>query len=155
MAGVGPAPKKDAIRRNKRPEFTQLQQDGEVRGTDLPEGVLGEDSEGKPIEWHPMTRRWWENWRTSPQATRMLSDPDWDYLLDTALIHHNMWKNGRWDFASEVRLRVAKFGATPDDRNRLRAEIITVPEVGDVRAEDIPNLSAARSRRKALLAEEE
>lgn len=155
MAGVGPAPKKDAIRRNKRPEFTQLQQDGEVRGTDLPEGVLGEDSEGKPIEWHPMTRRWWENWRTSPQASRMLSDPDWDYLLDTALIHHNMWRNGRWDFASEVRLRVAKFGATPDDRNRLRAEIITVPEVGDVRAEDIPKLSAARNRRKALLAEEE
>ncbi|HIY94956.1 MAG TPA: hypothetical protein H9821_04735 [Candidatus Rothia avicola] len=85
----------------------------------------------------------------------MLSDPDWDYLLDTALIHHNMWKNGRWDFASEVRLRVAKFGATPDDRNRLRAEIVTIPEVGDVRAEDIPNLSAARSRRNALLAEEE
>ncbi len=154
MAGVGPAPKKDAIRRNKRPEFTQLQQDGEVRGPELPEDVLL-NTKGEPTEWHPMTRRWWENWRRSPQASRMLSDPDWDYLLDTALIHHNMWKNGRWDFASEVRLRVAKFGATPDDRNRLRAEIVTIPEVGDVRAEDIPSLSAARSRRKAFLEEEE
>lgn len=154
MAGVGPAPKKDAIRRNKRPEFTQLQQDGEVRGPELPDDILL-NAKGEPVEWHPMTRRWWENWRRSPQASRMLSDPDWDYLLDTALIHHNMWKNGRWDFASEVRLRVAKFGATPDDRNRLRAEIVTIPEVGDVRAEDIPKLSAARNRRKALLAEEE
>lgn len=155
MAGVGPAADPNAIRRNKKPEFTQLQQDGEVRGYELPEGVLGKDLNGNPIDWHPVTRRWWENWRTSPQASRMLSEPDWDYLLDTALIHHNMWKNGRWEFASEVRLRVAKFGATPDDRNRLRAEIVTIPEAGDVRAEDIPNLSAVRSRRNALLAEEE
>lgn len=154
MAGVGPAPKKDAIRRNKKPEFTQLQEDGQVRGPELPDGVLL-NVNGEPTEWHPMTKRWWENWRRSPQATRMLSAPDWDYLLDTALIHHNMWKNGRWDFASEVRLRVAKFGATPDDRNRLRAEIVALPEVGDVRAEDIPNLSDVRSRRKALLEEEE
>lgn len=155
MAGVGPAPNPNAIRRNKKPEFTKLQQDGEVRGYELPEGVLGKDPKGNPIDWHPVTRRWWENWRASPQASRMLSEPDWDYLLDTALIHHNMWKNGRWEFASEVRLRVAKFGATPDDRNRLRAEIIAVPEVGEARPQDVISLSAHRTRRQSLLAEEE
>lgn len=155
MAGVGPAPNPNAIRRNKKPEFTPLQQDGEIRGYDLPEGVLGQDAKGNPIPWHPITRQWWENWRRSPQASRMLSEPDWDYLLDTALMHNAMWAKGRWEFASEVRLRVAKFGATPDDRNRLRAEIITLPEVGDAREQDIPSLSAARSRRKAMLAEEE
>lgn len=154
MAGAGPAPSPDAIRRNKRPEFTQLMEDGTLRGPELPDGVLGEDKEGKPIQWHKVTRQWWDNWRRSPQATRMLSAPDWDYLLDTALMHHNMWHNGRWDFASEVRLRVAKFGATPDDRNRLRAEIITVPEVGEVSDNDIVSMSAHKSRRSRLLQEE-
>lgn len=53
----------------------------------------------------------------------MLSEPDWDYLLDTVLLHHAMWTNGCWDFAEEVRQRVAAFGATPADRARLRFEI--------------------------------
>ncbi|QNV38733.1 phage terminase small subunit [Rothia terrae] len=149
MAGNGPAPQKDAIRRNKKPEFTQLIEDGSVHGPDLPEGVLPDGQ-----QWHPVTRQWWENWRSSPQATRMLSAPDWDYLLDTALIHHNMWMNGRWDFASEVRLRVAKFGATPDDRNRLRAEIVTVPEVSEGLDTDVIQMSPYKNRRGRLLSEE-
>lgn len=146
MAGVGPAPKRDAVRRNKRPEFSKLVAGDEPVGFELPDdvlpqlkidGVLQFDVDGLPIreEWHPATRRWWEAWRRSPQASRMLSEPDWHFLLETAFIHHNMWNNGRWDFASEVRLRAAKFGATPEDRMRLRSEI-EVPErypVGDVR----------------------
>lgn len=154
MAGMGPAPSVNAVRRNKRPEFTKLEFDGEIRGPELPEGVLGKDKKsGELIEWHPVTQQWWENWRTSPQATRMLSQPDWDYLLDTALIHHNMWMNGRWDFASEVRLRVAKFGATPDDRNRLRAEIIVAPAIKDVEDNDVVSMQFHRARRNEMLDE--
>jgi hypothetical protein len=96
--------------------------DGRRRGPALPVGVLGSDDDGRPVEWHPMTAKWWETWRRSPQA-KLFNGTDWDFLLDTALMHHMMWAKGRWDFASEVRLRAAKFGATPEDRARLKMEI--------------------------------
>ena len=78
----------------------------------------------------------------------MLSEPDWFFLLDTALIHHNMWMNGRWEFASEVRLRVAKFGATPEDRMRLRQEIevIEAAPVGSKKGNAVTSLDSRRKR---------
>jgi len=53
----------------------------------------------------------------------MMTEPDWEYLLTTARIHHEFWSSGRWELAAELRLREAKFGATPEDRSRLRVEI--------------------------------
>lgn len=53
----------------------------------------------------------------------MFTGTDWDFLLDTALMHHTMWSKQRWEFAAELRLRAAKFGATPEDRMRLRMEV--------------------------------
>jgi hypothetical protein len=70
-------------------------------------------------DWHPRTREWWEMWKRSPQADVMI-ESDWSFLLDTALMHDAMWSKGQWTLAAEVRLRVAKFGATPEDRARLR-----------------------------------
>jgi hypothetical protein len=37
-------------------------------------------------------------------------------------MHHAMWEKGQWTLAAEVRLRVAKFGSTPEDRMRLRIQ---------------------------------
>jgi len=122
MAGRGPARTGKAVRRNKQPATVTVKAPTKKYGWKLPEGVLF-DRDGDPVEWHPATKKWWNAWRSSPQATRMLTEPDWQFLLDTALMHHQMWQNGRWDFASEVRLRVAKFGATPEDRLRLHLEI--------------------------------
>jgi len=98
---------------------TVVAQDDELRGPDLPDGVLpdGED-------WHQRTLVWWTTWRRSPQA-QTFTATDWDFLIDTALMHHTMWSKGRWEFASELRLRAAKFGATPEDRARLRMQITT------------------------------
>lgn len=144
------SPHKDprAIRRNKEPDKTLVKSDNKMRGFALPEGVLF-DKHGEPEDWHPMTKKWWTAWRKSPQAANMMSEPDWHELLSTALIHHHMWKNGRWEFASEVRLRVAKFGATPEDRNRLRMEI-EVPEMAPVgnrnRGNEVTSLESRRSR---------
>ena len=95
-----------------------------VAGWPLPAGVLGEDDSGQPIQWHRATVAWWETWRSSPQASRMLTEPDWMFLLDTALIHHRLWSGQKAD-AAELRLRVAKFGATPEDRQRLRVDVET------------------------------
>lgn len=93
---------------------------GKLGGFDLPEGVL---PKGK--EWHPRTVAWWEEWRRSPQAAAMITGPDWQYLLDTALLHHQYWSNGRWEFANELRMREAKLGATPKDRADLKFEVDT------------------------------
>lgn len=141
MGSRGPAPKRDAARKNKGSEFTQLVAGDEPAGFELPDDVLpfltvkgevqfGVDGEPLREEWHPQTVRWWEHWRRSPQASRMLSEPDWDYLLDTALLHHQMWASGgkNSERAAEIRMRVKEFGVSPEARLRLRAEILVPDE---------------------------
>lgn len=54
----------------------------------------------------------------SAQA-ELMTATDWSFLLDTALIHARFW-SGDPSVAGELRLRVAKFGATLEDRARLR-----------------------------------
>lgn len=115
MAGRGPAPKDPEKRRRRNADpahATVVTEDGQLRGPELPEGY----------DWHPQTLRWWTTWRSSPQAQAMTAT-DWDFLTDTALMHHAMWSKSQWTLAAEVRLRVAKFGATPEDRARLRMHI--------------------------------
>lgn len=123
MAGRGFAPKETRSRardsRARNSELNRIEDDGEVRGPELPEGVLPDQE-----SWHLRTVQWWETWRRSAQA-QVFIDTDWDFLLDTALLHHVMWTKGRWEFASEVRLRAAKYGATPEDRMRLKLKIET------------------------------
>ncbi|MGH3587803.1 MAG: hypothetical protein ACRDQ0_15925, partial [Pseudonocardia sp.] len=113
IAGRGPAPKDTSTRRRRNavaPD-TVVASDDELRGPELPDGVLGVDKKtGEIIEWHSRTVAWWHTWRTSPQAQTFIGT-DWDFLIDTALMHHTAWTNGRWEFLSEVRLRAAKFGA--------------------------------------------
>lgn len=79
------------------------------------------------VEWHPRTVAWWEMWGRSPQAEHFM-ESDWDFLLDTALMHTAMWSKGQWTLAAEVRLRVAKYGATPEDRARLRMHFADADE---------------------------
>jgi hypothetical protein len=99
------------------PAPTIVASDDELRGPDLPIDVLPDRE-----QWHPRTRDWWRTWRRSAQA-QTFTATDWDFLIDTALMHHTMWSRGRWEFAGELRLRAAKFGATPEDRQRLRMQV--------------------------------
>ncbi|WP_222870161.1 hypothetical protein [Actinomadura decatromicini] len=125
--------------------MTELAVDGVVRGADLPEGVLPDGE-----SWHPRTVMWWETWRRSPQA-QTFTATDWDFLVDTALMHHVMWTKGRWEFASELRLRAAKFGATPEDRLRLRMEVLPTPaEPGPDAPVDGGSVTDISSRRARL-----
>lgn len=115
MAGRGPAPKENHQRerdtsRRVSPQMVGVEDD-EVRGPELPGG----------IEWPVVTLAWWGTWRRSPQAAKF-TDTDWDFLVDTALLHARFWK-GDEKVAGELRLRVAKFGATPEDRARLRMQV--------------------------------
>ncbi|MFD8315883.1 phage terminase small subunit [Kitasatospora purpeofusca] len=153
MAGRGPAPKEPARRRRRNADaapLVTLEPDDELRGPELPEGVLGED-DGEPVDWHPMTKLWWESWRTSAQAA-LFTATDWLFLIDTALMHHTMWAKGRWEFASEVRLRAAKFGATPEDRMRLKIQVETPGSSRPAVSTALAGVTDIASRRSRLTA---
>lgn len=126
MAGKGPAPK-DRSKRARRNDdgivpvvlpFTRAEQ------PDLP---------GGGVNWPTRTREWWAKWADAAQA-QIFTESDWEFLLETALLHARFW-SGELSHAGEIRLRVAKFGATPEDRQRLRMEF----------AEDKPTPTPSRS----------
>lgn len=135
MAGTGPAPKPNAVRRNKPAQRDLVKYDGVLRGFELPDAsegdllppvrrkVDGEWVQEPQTSWHRETVKWWERWRSSPQAMQMMTEVDWSYLLDTALMHNAMWRTGSFESAGEVRQRMSMFGATPQDRMRLRMEV--------------------------------
>jgi hypothetical protein len=72
---------------------------------------------------------------------------DWSFLLDTAVLHSLFWF-GKSELAGELRLRVAKFGATPEDRARLRITFADADERDEKRA--ARQGSVARERRGPL-----
>lgn len=145
MAGRGPAPKDPAKRRrrNADPVPTRtVAEDGQQRGPDLPDGP----------EWPSQTISWWETWRASPQAQEFTST-DWDFLLDTALLHAMFW-SGDTKVAAELRLRVAKFGATPEDRARLRLEVGQAEAAGQrpkAAKPTLPSVAKLDDRRRRLI----
>ena len=165
MAGNGPTPNERRSRARDTATRDIIKSDGKVGGFPLPDDVLplipekdrdpdyweGEDQRE---EWHPATVRWWQHWRESPQAVKMLTAPDWDYLLDTALLHHQMWVSGgkNSERAAEIRLRVATFGATVADRLRLRLEI-EVPEEYSVGNAANSNVTDIEERRRRIAGE--
>ena len=138
MAGRGPQPKDPGrrARANKDAVPTTTLRFVSGEQPDLPED----------IDWHPRTVAWWAMWRDSPQADHFMAT-DWDFLLDTALMHSAMWSKSQWTLAAEVRLRVAKYGATPEDRARLRMQFAEADEKDAKR----PDRAPARERRGTLV----
>lgn len=144
MAGRGPAPKGKRARDRDTPEVTTVKSTKKLHGPALPKGVLP-DGEA----WHPQTIALWKSLRESPLLAH---EPDlgWQFLIDTALMHHTMWTKGRWEFASEVRLRVAKFGATPEDRMRLKVKIETPADEPTKNPANDATVTDIKSRRARL-----
>lgn len=138
MAGRGPAPKSpdQRRRRNTTETLTVVNPDGNTHGPDLPESV----------DWPDQTLDWWETWRTCAQAATF-TDTDWSFLLDTAVLHMAFW-DGNHSVANELRLRAAKFGATPDDRARLKIAVGPSTKQEAPKRERTP---AARTRRERVL----
>lgn len=154
MAGRGPAPKDPSkrARRNKEPAPLKVLPAVVVEQPKLPTiYVDAVDENGNPCKrrfhWPKITRQWWRMWADSP-LSRDYTDTDWSFLLDTALIHARYWATGNTGLAAELRLRVAKFGATPEDRARLRITFATADaaEDGEPIAAAPAAVSGSRSR---------
>lgn len=150
MSGRGPAPKPaDKRHRRNASGTTSLVPDGILRGSPLPRSgySLRIDGEKLDFSWPDQTKAWWLNWRRSAMA-QTFSASDWDFLLETAVLHAAFWDGDR-SVAPELRLRVAKFGATPEDRLRLKLTIESDepaegPEISD--SPGVPQMSDYRRR---------
>ncbi|WP_030407527.1 phage terminase small subunit [Streptomyces albus] len=135
MAGRGPQPKNPnrRARTNKDPIDQTILRFEHAEPPELPALKMRVEGELVEVEWPDRTLAWWEMWKRSPQAEHF-SSTDWDFLLDTALIHARLW-SGEVSAAPELRLRVAKFGATPEDRARLRMQFAQADEADGKRPE--------------------
>jgi hypothetical protein len=152
MAGRGPAPKdpKKRARTNSDPVALRVITAEPIAQPDLPEFDVQVEVDGelasRRFVWPARTREWWQMWDASPLSTEFTST-DWSELLDTALLHARFW-NGDHKVAGELRLRVAKFGATPEDRARLRITFAAADDAEEKR----PQRASSRGRRGPLTA---
>ena len=140
MAGVGPPPK-DPDKRARR------------NASVIPMRVVNVETAAQPtlpagINWHEQTRRWWKVWADSPLAAEF-TENDWSELLDTAVLHSLFW-HGDAKIAGELRLRVAKFGATPEDRARLRIQFATADQAEARSGPSVTGAAASGSRRRLI-----
>lgn len=142
MAGRGPAPKDPSrrARRNAESAPQTMLRFQQAEPPELPTLQVMKDGELVEHKWPQRTLDWWEMWKASPQAEHF-SSTDWDFLLDTAVVHARLW-SGELSAAAELRLRVAKFGATPEDRARLRMQFAQADEADSKR----PAGSSSRKR---------
>lgn len=154
MAGRGPAPKPahKRARRNQDPtplKVVELCNVVDVQPA-LPDFYVTEVIDGEEtsrlFEWHERTRQWWDMWGESPLSEDFTA-ADWEFLLDTALLHTQFWR-GDVKVAAELRLRVAKFGQTIEDRQRLRITFANADE-SEARAQSATERRAASSRERA------
>jgi hypothetical protein len=137
MAGRGPAPK-DPRRRARVNADTIAGTVLRVEQADQPRLPAAPDW----LEvWPERTVEWWAMWGASPQAEHF-SSTDWDFLLDTALLHAQVWAEGKLGQLPELRLRVAKLGASMEDRARLRMQFAQADEADAKR----PAGSSSRER---------
>lgn len=116
MAFAQQIPKENPARRNKPaiPDTILERRDGTLVGPELP----------KERAWCSQTKQWWDMWRRHEIAPK-LEPSDWQHLLDTALLHNEYWcgalpTQSMVSYAAEIRRRVAAFGATLEDRLKLR-----------------------------------
>lgn len=132
MAGRGPAPKDPSTRarRNRGPEMRVIQGQRAPQPP-LPKFKVRNPDTGRLVNfvWPEATKRWWKEWGESPLAEDF-GATDWSFLLDTAVLHAKYW-TGNTSLAGELRLREAKFGATPEDRLRLRIQYELADEAED------------------------
>lgn len=148
MAGRGPVPKPSDRRARRNAESAALRviTAHPTEQPDLPTLEIERDGEMVEFAWPTRTVEWWQMWRDSPLSADFTAT-DWSELMDTAVLHARFWR-GDAKLAAELRLRVAKFGATPEDRARLRIVFAQADEAEEKR----PRPVSSRDRYNGLRA---
>lgn len=116
MGTRGPTPKENAVRRNEHEYAVELSPEAQP-GRPLPK-TLPVSTAG--------AKRFWKTWSESPQSATWM-ETDWAELEITTLLVDELYK-GETKLAGEIRQRVAKWGATNEDRARLRMKFEKQPE---------------------------
>ena len=136
----GPVPK-DPERRKRRNATLPM--------THLPRGVFPEDVPTLPgrSKFCAATKRWYETWTRSEQATKF-GATDWQRLHMLAPVvdaYHRRLAAGQVSEAAKLLSHIerteARFGATADDRQRLRWSIDD-----DAAAAKVPARAPSRAR---------
>lgn len=144
-----PSPKEMGTKARRNPEKTPFRVVGLPTSPqpELPEffRLTDADEDGvlvrKRVKFPPETRRWWEIWGRSPLIDGF-TEHDWDYLHETAIIHAQFHLDiDRMKAEAALRQRLAKFGATPEDRARLRIVTVTADNAEET-AEEARRLNA-------------
>lgn len=126
--GLPPKPEDERVNKiPKRFDKTFIESDEEevLRGPDLPE-IVG-------VRWCKQTQEWWHVWRTAPQS-KLMGSTDWQYMLECAIAHNEIFRTRSpkeralagttlIGLLAELRQRVAKYGATWEDRQKLQLQI--------------------------------
>jgi hypothetical protein len=136
MPGTGPAPKPRDQRARRNKDVIPLRV---IERTPEPQPELPAG-----IDWHMQVVMWWAIWGNSELSADFTS-LEWQYLIETARILQEFWDSGDMRVASELRLRAAKFGVTPEDRARLRIQVVTAQEAEE-KAEARGNTPSSRQR---------
>lgn len=151
MAGVGRPPKDPSKRARRNADVVQMRVLEAIVADkpDLPEFDVQVKVDGEieyqQFEWPAATRRFWDMLDYHPLKDEF-TDLDWSYLLDTARLHASFWL-GDVKIASELRLREAKYGFTPDDRARLR---LTFAQATDAEVTTARRISSSRDRARGI-----
>jgi hypothetical protein len=70
----------------------------------------------------PQTRTWYETWTKAPQAHQFVAT-DWQRLHMLAPIVDAYFQEPKIQLLAEIRMNEQRFGATPEDRLRLRWQL--------------------------------
>ena len=114
--------KDPAVRARNNPESRPFRV-VELKTCPQPPLPKGFPYDGKTFKWPSITVEWWDHWADSPLIDGFTVH-DWDYLLDTAVLHAKHWLGLDAKAAGEMRQRLSRFGVTPEDRAKLRIVLV-------------------------------
>lgn len=145
MAGRGPAPADQKVRRNKPEPVEQLAEfDGDAPGLPASYRAEGDDLE---LEFLPETVEWYRAWAGSPMAGKFAAT-DWHRLrFVIAPLVDQFHRRPAKDLAAEIRLQETLLGATALDRQRLRWQLPS----GEVERARKPRRTPAAADRRGRL----
>jgi hypothetical protein len=150
VAGRGPAPKDPStrVRRNNPRSNERVILITPSGQPDMPDTMPGDPTADEGTPWPRETGLWWNMWAEHPLASEFTAS-DWLFLKDTAVLHGRFWY-GDVSVAGELRLRVAKFGATPEDRARLRVQFAVADKSeAEAAAKKPPAAKKSTTRKKS------